>query len=77
MDKKELIELIKIGEGYTLELKEGLNSSIGKDICAFANASGGKIILGVRDDCSIKGCFLSNADRSKIHDITRNMDSFL
>ncbi|MBU0615714.1 MAG: putative DNA binding domain-containing protein, partial [Nanoarchaeota archaeon] len=74
MEHKEIIDLIKTGEGYTLELKEGLNTSIGKDICAFANASGGKIILGVRDDGSVKGFRLTNSDSSKIHDITRNMD---
>ncbi|MBU3941157.1 MAG: putative DNA binding domain-containing protein [Nanoarchaeota archaeon] len=74
MDKKELLELVKIGEGYTLEFKEGLNSSIGKDICAFANASGGKIILGVTDKKVVKGYKLSNTDRSKIQNIVRNMD---
>ena len=42
MNKSELLELIKTGEGYTIELKESLNSSIGKEICAFANASGGE-----------------------------------
>ncbi len=35
-----------------MELKESLNSSVGKEICAFANASGGKIILGVKDGVS-------------------------
>ena len=42
MDKKKILELVKTGEGYTLELKEGFSSSLGKEICAFANASGGK-----------------------------------
>jgi len=45
MNKKELSELIKTSEGYNLEFKETLNSSIVKEICAFANASGGRIIL--------------------------------
>ena len=48
-----IYELIKTGEGYTLELKERFSSSIGKEICAFANASGGKIILGIKDSGEI------------------------
>ena len=42
--EKELINLIKTGEGLKLEFKEGLNvQNLGKEICAFANESGGKI----------------------------------
>ena len=74
MDKKKILELVKTGEGYTLELKEGFSSSLGKEICAFANASGGKIVLGVTDRDSIKGYSLTNTDKSKIQDIARNMD---
>ncbi len=72
--KDDLLELIKTGEGYTLEFKESLNSSIGKEICAFANASGGTILLGVKDNGSIKGYRLNNTDSSKIQNIVRNMD---
>jgi len=74
MDKKELLELIKTGEGYTIEFKESLNGTLGKEICAFANSSGGKIILGVADNGSVKGYTLSNADSSRIQDVARNMD---
>ncbi|MBI5002424.1 ATP-binding protein [Candidatus Woesearchaeota archaeon] len=58
MDKKTLLDLMRCGEGLTLEFKENISSNLGKEICAFANASGGKIILGVKDDGSIKGCIL-------------------
>ena len=40
----EIENLIKIGEGYNLELKESIGSSLDKEICAFANANGEKII---------------------------------
>ena len=50
MNKEELRGLIETGEGYTLDFKEGIPSDLGRHICAFANASGGRIILGVRDD---------------------------
>ena len=65
MNKKELIELIKTGEGYTLEFKESVSYTMRKDICAFANSSGGKIIIGVADDGKIKGYEISNRDKSR------------
>ena len=74
MKYEELVDVVKTGEGYTIELKESTGSNIGKDICAFANSSGGKIIIGVDDRTGeIKGCKLSNSDKSQIQDIARNM----
>jgi ATP-dependent DNA helicase RecG len=72
--KKELLEIINIGEGYSSEFKENIDKSLGKEICAFANASGGKIFLGVSDDKKIKGFSLTNTIKSKIEDIAKNMD---
>ena len=77
MNKGELLALIKTGEGHSLELKEKIPDNLGKHFCAFANASGGKIILGVRDDGSVSGCKLSNSDLSRIHDTARNLDPLL
>src|SRR3989344_6492602 len=77
MKKEELMELTKIGEGYNLEFKEKFNASIGKEICAFANASGGKIILGVKDNEEVIGANISNNESSQIQDIARNMDPSL
>ena len=74
MNKDDLLELIKIGEGYTLEFKESIDKFLGKEICAFANANGGKIIIGVTDDNLIKGFSLTNKINSQILDISRNMD---
>ena len=48
MKYSELLDIIKTGEGYTIEFKESINSSIGKGICAFANSSGGKIIMELK-----------------------------
>ncbi len=58
MDKTELDIILKEGEGYKVEFKEGINS-LDKEIVAFANASGGKILLGVADDGTI--CKQENA----------------
>ena len=43
-------ELIKTGEGYHLEFKKSLDKSFTEEVCAFANSSGGKILLGIADD---------------------------
>lgn len=74
MNKKDLQSLIETGEGFTLEFKERISSSLGKDICAFANASGGTILIGVNDQGKKIGYSLTNADKSKIQDIAWNMD---
>lgn len=78
MDKEELDFLIQQGEGYNLEFKEGYNSSLAKEICALANASGGKILIGVTDDGRIKSVKINNKMKSEIQDLVRNFDpSFL
>ena len=74
MDLKELKELIATGEGLTLEFKESLPSDLGSTICSFANAIGGKVILGVTDKGAIKGFELTNKLKSQIQDIARNID---
>ena len=60
MDKKELLNLIKTGEGLNLEFKETLSKEIKKEICAFANSFGGKILVGVKDTGKVKGIKISN-----------------
>src|SRR3989338_2543933 len=74
MNKEELRGLIETGEGYTLDFKEGIPSDLGRHICAFANASGGRIILGVRDDGSACGYKLRKADEAKINTTARNLE---
>ena len=74
MKKKDLQELIKQGEGYFVEFKKQVGVSLDKEMVAFANASGGKIIVGVADDGGITGCSTDNTTRSKIQDIANNCD---
>jgi len=57
-----------------LEYKESLSSSFARDVVAFANSSGGKILLGVRDDGTVVGIRDSNKLRAQIQDIARNCD---
>lgn len=70
----ELEFLINQDEGYNLEFKESVSSSLAREICAFANANGGKIVVGVSNDKKIKGVSNVNTAKSKIQDYARNMD---
>lgn len=71
MDIKELEMILKEGEGYKIEFKEGFNN-LDKEIVAFANSSGGRIFLGVTDEGKIKGIGISNELKSRIQDIANN-----
>ena len=57
-----------------LKYKEALSSSFARELVAFANSTGGKILLGVRDDGTIVGIHDSNALRAQIQDMARNCD---
>lgn len=52
-----LRSLILSGESETLDFKNTISNSykIAKTLCAFANNKGGILLIGVRDDGSIKG----------------------
>ena len=75
MNKEELSFILKEGEGYKVEFKEGFDTkSIAKEITAFANSSGGRIFIGVCDKGEIKGFNVTNKVKSQIQDIARNCD---
>ena len=74
MKKRDIIELIKIGEGITLEFKESISNKLGKEICGFANSKGGKILLGVGDSGDIMGIKATNNLKSQIQNYARNID---
>jgi ATP-dependent DNA helicase RecG len=66
MTDKELQQFILHGEGYYAEFKRKLNSDIKDEMVAFANASGGKIFLGVDDNGSVPGITIDNKLRSEV-----------
>ena len=74
MNSKELEFIIGQGEGYNIEFKEAHSSTIGKEMCAFANASGGKILIGVTDSGRKKEIRITNKLKSELQDIGRNLD---
>ena len=71
MNKTDLTFVLQEGEGYRIEFKETL-SGLDREMVAFANASGGKIFVGVADDKTIKGVRITNALKSQIQDIANN-----
>jgi len=57
MTKTELLELIKNGENSGVEFKRDTieNRALAKELVAFANLRGGRVLLGVDDDGSVVG----------------------
>lgn len=74
MTEKESKQLIAQGEGYFTEFKRKLNSDFKRELVAFANASGGRILMGVEDDGSICGAGSDNELRSRIQAEAQNCD---
>ncbi len=74
MKATDLDILLQEGEGVMLEYKEGLSASLARELVALANTAGGRILLGVRDDGTVKGIADTNELRARIHDIARNCD---
>lgn len=71
---EELSLILEEGEGYTLEFKQSVNSDLPKELVAFANASGGRIFIGVSDANQVTGCDFSNKTFSKIETMAADCD---
>lgn len=71
MDPVQIRQIIEMGEGYQAEFKISVPSKpreIAEEVCAFANASGGMVVLGVGDDNVITGVTIDNRHLSAIQD---------
>ncbi|MCL2157862.1 MAG: helix-turn-helix domain-containing protein [Oscillospiraceae bacterium] len=66
--------IISEGESYTVEFKESADKSLPSEVCAFANASGGRIFIGVHDSGRIVGTDTGNAARSRIQDTINKIE---
>ncbi|MDR2732913.1 MAG: putative DNA binding domain-containing protein, partial [Fibromonadaceae bacterium] len=62
------------GENYKVEFKESADKSLASEVCAFANAFGGRIFIGVNDNGKIIGTDVSNAARSRIQDTINQIE---
>jgi len=74
MTAKELKFILSEGEGPFVEFKEKSGKTLVREIVAFANASGGRILLGVSDDSTAVGIRIDNRVKSTIQDMARNCD---
>jgi ATP-dependent DNA helicase RecG len=64
-----LQSIIQSGEGYNAEFKIRVPNKLkelSEEICAFANAAGGILLIGVSDDNVIHGVEIDNGKRSAI-----------
>lgn len=73
MIQEELKLMLEEGETHETEFKEGMGG-IDREIVAFANSSGGKILLGVKDDGTVKGVKATNKLKSQIQDTANNCE---
>lgn len=71
-DDRKVNIIIQEGEGLTVEFKEHFKPRIVEDFVAFANAKGGIVILGVRDDKTIACEKLTNELKARITSLARN-----
>ena len=74
MTEEELQFVLSEGEGLFVEFKERPDKSLVREIAAFANASGGKIYIGVSDNSQVIGIEVDNRLKSQIEDMARNCD---
>ncbi|MBL7114037.1 MAG: putative DNA binding domain-containing protein [Bacteroidales bacterium] len=74
MTQPELDQIIAQGEDYKIEFKRGLNTDFKKELIAFANASGGRIFVGIDDDGSVPGVNINNRLRTKAQDFASQCD---
>ncbi|MBU1822378.1 MAG: helix-turn-helix domain-containing protein [Bacteroidetes bacterium] len=80
LTSEEIKAMIAAGEGYNVEFKVQVPSKareLTEEVCAFANAAGGVLLLGVDDHNQLRGIQLDNAKRSSVqnslHDITPHL----
>ena len=74
MELETLSNLIALGEGFTTEFKRSLPSDLGREICAFANATGGVILIGVDDTGTVVGVGDHNRVKSQVQSVSRSAD---
>jgi len=67
--EEEIKNIIQQGEGYNTEFKVSVPKKVKdltEEICAFANAAGGILLIGVDDNNLVQGVSINNTKRSAI-----------
>ncbi len=70
--KTDLLQWIQSGEGQFIEFKRDRSEKLAHALVAFANAVGGRIIIGVDDSGNIVGTDCSNSEISAIQNVAQN-----
>ena len=72
IDENKALELIAQGEGQHVEFKESVPSKVrelSEEVCAFSNATGGYVLIGVNNKSEFVEDFtIDNTKRSSIQD---------
>jgi len=69
LNPTQIKSIVSFGEGFNTEFKERVPTNlkgITEEVCAFANASGGVLLIGVDDKNVIQGVNIDNSKRSAI-----------
>ncbi|GHV56147.1 hypothetical protein FACS189460_0370 [Deltaproteobacteria bacterium] len=74
---KDLDVILSKGESYSVDFKMSADKSLSAEVYAFANASGGRIFIGVDDNGRLVGADVSNATRSRIQDTINKIEPHL
>lgn len=74
MTRDSMVELIGGGESGTVEFKRSLTKDIGRELCAFANAGGGTVLVGVSDTGTVVGVADHNRLKSRVQSTARSAD---
>ena len=74
MNELTFAHVIALGEGFTTEFKLSMPSDLGRELCAFANTTGGMVLIGVDDAGTVVGVKDHNRLKSQIQNIARSAD---
>jgi ATP-dependent DNA helicase RecG len=77
MTSEQLNIILQEGEGFNIEFKQAVPSKLREladELCAFANAAGGILIVGIKDDNTILGVEIDNTMRSRIREAIKTID---
>ena len=74
MSCEPIAELLAGGEGGTVEFKRSLTKDVGRELCAFANAGGGTVLVGVSDAGKVVGVADHNRLKSRVLSTARSAD---
>ncbi len=80
LKSSDIESIVQSGEGYNAEFKirvPGKVKDLSEEVCAFANSTGGVLLIGVSDNNVIHGTEINNAKRSAIQNSLNDINPHL